>query len=103
MISTFPWTYLKVNGFDSLPFFGGPVKGVDRIEAFLSLSSTGKEYKSIVLFIVVESSIGSGFGNVSSGFFVLPFEGQSAENPDIVHIVGIYVIVWITCISAKYY
>lgn len=102
MVCSLPWTHFVITRLDWFPFFGFPIQSVNWVETLLSLSPAGKQYQLIVGLIVVESGIWSGFWDVSRGFVVLPFEGNGAEDPEIVHIVRVYVIIWITGISPEH-
>lgn len=103
MICSLPRSNLEINGFDSFPFFSIPVKRINWVESFFALSTACKKNETIMVFIIIESGIWSWFRNVTSCLIILPLKRQCTKNPEIVHIVGIYVINNFTCISSKDY
>jgi hypothetical protein len=101
MVGALPGFVLMIEGFELGPLFGLPVECINGVDTFLSLASTSKENKSIVFAIITERGIGPGFGDVSRGIVVLPFESQGAKSPEVIHVVVVYDEKRSTCIAAK--
>ena len=103
MICPLPRPNFEINWLNSFPFFSNPIKGINGIESFLTLPSTCKKYETIVIFIVIKSGIRSWFWDIPRSLIILPLECECTKNPEIVHVVRIYIINEFTSISTKYY
>lgn len=101
MICSFPRSNLISYRFNSRPLFGGAIERIEWIKALFSLSSPCKEYECIIMMIVVKGCVRSGFRNVACCRFIFPLKSEWTKGPEVIHVIWIYVIVGITCITTE--
>lgn len=92
MVCSFPRRFFVLEGHVFSPFLGLPVETTNRIETFFIGSPSSYENQRVVFLVVVEGAIRPLRGDDSCGFLFFPEHGGGVEGPEIVHVVGIWVM-----------
>ena len=92
MICPFPGCRLVGLRLNLDPLLGLPIEYADGIEPLLVRSASAKDDDSIIISIVAHGAVGAMGGDIACGVYFLPLHGDGVEGPQVVHVVGVWVI-----------
>ena len=101
MVGTFPRRWFVLLWRDLAPDLSGPVKDRNGIESLLVGSSAPKDYHLIGGGVVVDGAVRAVGWTLSSGSNFLPSAFGSVVAPEVIHVVGVYIILSVPAYPPK--